>query len=103
MSPNLGRASCDHARTLSCDVAHLDPFRLLQTQRQVIAAQAELDRIAERGSTHHLDARAVTEAHLQQPTAHVGVAVDGDDAAAAADVDVAERAQSYPCRATGCS
>jgi hypothetical protein len=70
----------------------LHKARLLASQRKVIAAQTELDRIAQRRPADDFDLRAVAEAHLQQPAAKVGVATDVDDLAAATDAELAQGA-----------
>ena len=66
--------------------------RLLISQRQVISAQSELDRIAQRRAADDFYMRAVAEAHLQQPATNVAVAADGNDKPAAADAQLVEGA-----------
>ncbi len=58
---------------------------LVVAKRQMIATQAELDGIAERGAADHLDLRAVAKAHFQKATTNLRIAADGGHEAAAAD------------------
>src|SRR5207248_1094314 len=60
-------------------------LRLLGAERQVIPAQAKLDRVAERGAADDFHLGAVAEAHLQQAAAKLTIPPDRDDGTAAAD------------------
>lgn len=59
-------------------------------EAQVVAAQAEFDRIAHRRPANDLDARAVAKAHLQQPTAEIRIATDGEDAPVTPDPELVQ-------------
>jgi hypothetical protein len=65
---------------------------LFFSKAQVIAAEAELDRVAHRRTTNDLDTGAVAEAHLQQPATKVRVAADGEDAPVAPDPELVQAA-----------
>src|SRR5439155_17694947 len=68
--------------------------RLFAAEREVVAAQAELDRISKGGPTDDLHRRTVHEAHLQQPAAQVGITTNVDDLAAAANAQLAQGASA---------
>jgi hypothetical protein len=70
----------------------LDEAGLLFAEGERVAAEAVLDRVAERGAADDFDGGAVAEAHLEEAAADVGVATDGDDAPTAADAEVVEAA-----------
>lgn len=70
----------------------LNKLRLLVAEGKEIAAEAELDRIAERSAANDFDGRAVAEAHLEEPAAQFGVAPDRDDASAATYAQTVQRA-----------
>jgi hypothetical protein len=50
---------------------------LLIAKGEAVAAEAELDRIAQRSSADHFNLRPVAEAHFQQATADIGIAAHG--------------------------
>ena len=66
--------------------------RLFATKAQAIAAESELDRIAQRRSADDFNIRAVAEAHLQQPATNFRIASDRDHAAGAADAELVQGA-----------
>jgi hypothetical protein len=67
-------------------------LRLFFTQGKTIAAQPELNRVAQRRSPDHLYVSAAGEAHFQQAPAKIDIAADGDDAAAATDAKLIQPA-----------
>ena len=67
--------------------------RLLFSQGQMIPAQTELNRIAQRRAADDLYVSTVAEAHFQQTPAKLYVAADGKDAASAADAELVEVAR----------
>jgi glycine cleavage system aminomethyltransferase T len=68
----------------------LDETGLIGPKGEGIAAEAVLDRVAQRGAADDFNGGAVAEAHLEEAATDVGVAADGDDAPAAADAQVVE-------------
>jgi hypothetical protein len=66
--------------------------RLFISERQMVSAQPELDRIAQGRPANDFDVRAVAEAHLQQTATNVKVAADGNDKPAAADAQLVQGA-----------
>jgi len=78
-------------------------LRLLVAQGKVIAAEAELDRVAEGRPADDLDGRAVAESHLEQAAADFGVAADGENHPLAANSKLVETARlGRPTVVTGC-
>src|SRR6478736_5154022 len=71
-----------------------DRLRLFLPQAEVVATQTVLDGISERSASHGFDDGAVAEAHLEQATAALGVAGDGNHSPATADRQGAEQAAS---------
>src|SRR4051794_5784409 len=71
----------------------LHKLRLLVAEGEVVAAEFEFNRVAERGAADDFDADAVAEAHLEEPAAEFGVAADGHHLAAAADAELVQRAR----------
>jgi hypothetical protein len=65
---------------------------LIATEREMVATQTKLDRIAHRRPADDLDLDAVAESHLQQPTTDFRIAADGNDAAFATDAELIEAA-----------
>ena len=65
---------------------------LLVTKREAVSAEAKLDWVTEGRPANHFDVRAVAEAHLQQPPAHIAIPADGDHATAAPDAELVETA-----------
>jgi len=59
----------------------------------MVTAESEFDRVAHRGPADDFNGCSVTEAHLQKPTSQVGIATDGDDAAAAANAELVQAAR----------
>ena len=53
---------------------HVDEFRLFLTQRQAVAAEAELNRIAERRAADDFNLRAVAKSHFEQSPAQGRIA-----------------------------
>jgi hypothetical protein len=58
----------------------------------MVAAEAELDWVSQRGAANDLDLRAVAESHFQQPAAKVVIAINGNHAAFAADAQLVQMA-----------
>ena len=69
---------------------------LLVPQAQVVTAQAELDWVPKRSSADHLDADAITEAHLQEPSAELALAANAYDPRQAATLEAVHRAGGTP-------
>jgi hypothetical protein len=69
--------------------------RLFFPKGQMVPAQAELDRIAQRGAADNFYMSAVAEAHLQQPAPKLDIAANGQNAAAAADAKLVEAASFW--------
>ena len=63
-------------------------------EAQQVAAQADLQRVAERRAADHLDPRAREQAHLHEPAADTAVAVDAVDDAALANRQLIERPET---------
>jgi hypothetical protein len=58
---------------------------LLLAEAQVIASQAEFDRIAQGSPADDFDLGPIAKAHLEQAATQVGIAPDGKHAAATPD------------------
>ena len=67
-------------------------LRLLVAKGQAVPAQAELDRIAQWRSANDFHIRAARETHFQQTPANVRIATDRDDAPAATQPELVQRA-----------
>jgi hypothetical protein len=65
---------------------------LIGTEGKMVAAEAELDRVTERGAADDFDLGAVAETHFEKPAAELSVATDGDDGSLAADADLVQGA-----------
>ena len=78
----------------SFSIAHddLHVACLFVAEAQVVAAEAEFDRVTQGGSADDLDVGAVAEAHFQQASAEVGIAAHRKDAAAATHSKLVEPA-----------
>ena len=67
-------------------------LRLLISEGQTVATQAELDRITEGRPADDFHLRAVAEAHFEQATPQLGVSTHRDDPAAATDSETVQSA-----------
>jgi hypothetical protein len=63
---------------------------LFFAKAQMIAAQAEFNRITQWGSTNDFDARAVAEAHFEQPAAQFRIAANRHDITPATDAHLVQ-------------
>jgi hypothetical protein len=61
---------------------------LFFAEGQVIAAEAEFNRVAQRRPANDLDLGAVAKAHLQQPTANLRIATNGKHMPFAPDAEL---------------
>src|SRR5437588_3485165 len=66
---------------------------LIAAEGKMVSAQAEFDRVAQRGAADDLHVSTIAEAHLQEPPAQIAISTDSDDAAAAADAQLVQRAR----------
>ena len=78
-----------------------DLLRILQAERQLVSAQADLDRIAERRSLAQHDGGARRNAHIQQAAAQRALSVDGRYAAALANFQFIQCHDQFPVSACG--
>src|SRR5947209_11045595 len=69
---------------------NLHEARLLASQRQVVSAQSEFNRITQRGPADDLDLCPVHNTHLKQPAAKLGITTDIDDLPTATDAQLAQ-------------
>jgi len=67
-------------------------LRLFVPKRKMIAAKTEFDRIAQRRSANHFDARPVAKPHLQQPTPNLVIPPPRYNAATASDAQFIQSA-----------
>jgi ethanolamine utilization protein EutA (predicted chaperonin) len=65
---------------------------LIGPERQVIAAQAEFDGVAQGGTADDFNLHAIAETHFQQPSAKILVAANAHDRAVATDPKLVESA-----------
>jgi hypothetical protein len=70
-------------------------LRLVCPEGKVIAAHAELDRIAKRGPANHFNAGALAEAHFKQTAAQIRIAAHIDYTAAAPDPQLVKWTRSH--------
>ena len=73
----------------------MDVPGLFVTKAQMIAAEAELNRIAQRCSPDNFDTGAVAEAHLQQATAQFRISPHRKHAPPATDAEAVEAARFW--------
>jgi hypothetical protein len=65
---------------------------LIGTEGQVVAAEAELDRVTQRSAANDFHLGPVAESHFQQPTANFGIAAHGKNGPLTANAELVEGA-----------
>ena len=52
---------------------------LIAAEGKMVSAQAEFDRVAQRGAADDLHVSTIAEAHLQEPPAQIAISTDSDN------------------------